>query len=206
MKNNRLTLKALKKELDNLKKSNNKAQITQDIKNSHIKNLYAKSSLFYLWLISWVLYLSNKIPFINRIVTMFSLYYGRTTWWKILVYLRKSFIMFNAIIGVYVVYKTTGFGIDTFWASFIAMGENYLNIFINFNKRLFNWIFDILDYKVVPNVPNSPPKSPPSWWPGSGSGQGILPKKYLWVDEYIKNRKPTNTDWFNSPININSTP
>lgn len=61
--------------------------------------------------------------------------------------------MFNAIIGMYMVFKTTGFGVDTFWANFVALGSSYVDIFVNFSKILFNWIYDLFDHKIVPNVP-----------------------------------------------------
>ena len=155
MKNNRLTLKALKLELDKLKKSNKVSLPASDIKPNKNK-LYQKSSMFDLWVFSWVIYLSTKLPFINKFIALLSLYYGRTTWWKILVYIRKLFIIFNALIGVYVVYKTTGFGFDTFYANLIAMGNSYIEIFFNFNKRLYNWIYDFFDTKIVPGNPPTP--------------------------------------------------
>jgi hypothetical protein len=111
MKNNRPTLKQLQQQLEELKKSSSisptsthKASVAHDIKNSYIQNLHMKSSMFTLWLFSWVIFFMNKLPFIKPIITLASLYYGRTTWWKILVKIRKVFIMFNAAIGVYVVW------------------------------------------------------------------------------------------------------
>lgn len=59
-----------------------KSRVAQDIKNSYIQNLHMKSSMYYLWVISWIFFLANKIPFVNRIVALLSLYYGcgaRTT-------------------------------------------------------------------------------------------------------------------------------
>jgi len=94
MKNNKLTLKLLKEELENMKltqkakgnKTNEvKADKSQhdvaghDIKNSYINRLVMKSSMFYLWLITGILGYAQKIPFISKIVTLLSLYYGRTT-------------------------------------------------------------------------------------------------------------------------------
>jgi hypothetical protein len=124
-----------------------------------------RSSMFMLWVITTVLAYAHKIPFIGRIITLLSIWYGRTTIWKILVRIRKIFIAFNALIGVYMVYKSVGFGPDNVLAGFVGMGHTYLEIFMNFTKRLFNWIFELFDYKVIPNVPNTPPSSPPSWWP-----------------------------------------
>jgi len=81
-------------------------------KQSYFKNLHMKSSMFTLWVITAVLSYANKIPFIKQIVSMLSLYYGRTTFWKILIKLRKAFIMFNALLGVFMVYNTVGFSYD----------------------------------------------------------------------------------------------
>jgi hypothetical protein len=114
-----------------------------------------KSSAFMLYIITGLLGYAHKIPFIGRIVTLLSLWYGRTTWWKILVKMRKVFIIFNAIIGVYMVFKTANFGPDNILAGFSAMGHTYLEIFINFTRRIFNWFVELFDYKVVPNVPGS---------------------------------------------------
>ena len=62
--NNKLTLKALKTELEMLKakKTTNspikpgvethKSSVAHDIKNSYIQNLHMKSSMLYLWLIT----------------------------------------------------------------------------------------------------------------------------------------------------------
>jgi hypothetical protein len=69
-----------------------------------------------LWLLSWLLFFVNIIPFLNKLVTVASFYYGRITIWKVLVKIRKTFIIFNAIIGVYMVYKTTGFSYDNILA------------------------------------------------------------------------------------------
>jgi hypothetical protein len=60
------------------------------------------------------------------------------------------------------VYKTVGFGYDNILAGFIGMGENYFIILTNFTKRMFNWFFELFDYKIVPNVPNLP-NNKPSW-------------------------------------------
>jgi hypothetical protein len=106
-----------------------------------------------LWLATAVLSYGSKIPFIKQIISMLSLYYGRTTIWKVLVKLRKGFIMLNAVIGVYMVFKTVGFSYDNILAGFAGMGHSYLEIFTNFTKRLFNWFVELFDHKVIPNVP-----------------------------------------------------
>jgi hypothetical protein len=180
---NKLTLKALKLELENLKKANSTIKagkpsstdnhtstLGHDIKNSYINNLHMKSSFIFWWILSWFIYFSKKLPIINKLAGLLTLYYGRTTMWKVLVKIRKVFVVFNAIIGMYMVYKTTGFNFDNILAGFSGLGHTYLEIFINFNKRLFNWLIELFDYKLIPNLPNTPPNHP----------------------------KPSNTSWSNS--------
>jgi len=138
-----------------------------------------ENSMFLLYLISGILAYAHKIPFIGRMITLLSLWYGRTTWWKILVKLRKLFIIFNAVIGVYMVFKTVGFSFDNIAAGFAGMGHTYLEILVNFTKRLFNWFVELFDHKIVPNVP--------------GNNGGSLSKlKHIWtpIDKSVYH--PTN--------------
>jgi len=160
IKKNNLTMKTLQVEIDKLQeqlKSNHKrstaAEKTNDIKHSYIQNLHMKSSMFMLWIITAVLSYAHKIPFIKQIITALSIIYGRTTIWKILVKVRKVFILFNAAIGVFMVFKTVGFGYENVLAGFVGMGHSYLEIFTNFTKRMFNWFVELFDHRVVPNVP-----------------------------------------------------
>lgn len=215
MNKKRPTLKSLNQKLEALLASKSKStkpsvethksSVAHDIKNSYIQNLHMKSSMFMLWIISGILGYAHKIPFIGKIITLLSFWYGRTTIWKILVKVRKMFIAFNALIGVYMVYKTIGFGPENLLAGFVGMGHTYLEIFVNFNKRLFNWIFDIFDYKVVPNVPNTPPSSPPAWWPSTPTS----PKSKQWAEEILNNPSFSLREIYTKGginLNINSTP
>ena len=134
-----------------------------------------------------------------------------------LVTLRKGFITFNALIGMYMVYKTTGYNTDNFISCFYTMGHTYGEIFLNFNKRLFTWIYDLFDHKRVPNVSGNPPSNPSSWFspriesakpswfsgpynnitPGTGNGVESLRKTY--VDEMLTNPfnvPNNNTPWY----------
>lgn len=223
MKNKKVTLKSLQEQLENLKidgskkvtkaktskpvVDSHKSNVAPDIKHSYIQNLHMRSSMYYLWLLSWIIYYANKIPYISRIVTFLSLIYGRTTWWKILMRVRKLFVVFNAIIGMYVVYKTTGFGVDSFWVNFIALGEKYVDIFVNFNKTLFNWIFELFDYKIVPG--GNPPKIKPS-----ALRSGGLWRPWLGTDNVVRAYNPDianitsninelKPDWFKNPYGNN---
>jgi hypothetical protein len=164
MKNNRPTLKSLKHELEILKAERllekDRKNNAPDIKDSYIKNLFQQSSMFYLWVITGILGYATKIPFIGRIITLFGIWYGKTTWWKILVKLRKLFVIFNAIIGVLVVFNTVGFNYENILAGFVGMGHTNLEIFISFTKRLYSYIYELIDNKVVPNIGNSPVVGP----------------------------------------------
>ena len=92
--------------------------------------------------------------------------WGRTTIWKILIKLRRFFVALNALIGVYIVFKTTGFTFDNVLAGIAGMGHTYLEILTNFTTKLFHWLFELFDHKIVPNIPN----------PGSGSSGGVADK------------------------------
>jgi hypothetical protein len=164
-----------------------------------------KSGMFLLWLITAVYSYAHKIPFIGKIITLASFYYGRTTIWKVLVKLRKLIVTFNAVIGVYMVFKTTGFSTDNILAGFAGMGNTYLEIFINFTKRLFHWFFDLFDHKIVPNILNNKPNN--GWFPGLRSPSwDINPKSLGGNGSPFLPKLPS--DLFQSPFNItiNTTP
>jgi DNA polymerase type B, organellar and viral len=215
----KLTLKSLKEELENLKKpksslkvtpsttkriltenSNNSEVAGHDIKGSYINRIYMKSSMFWLYIITGVLAYAHKIPYIGRLITLVSFWYGRTTWWKLLVKIRKMFIMLNALIGVMIVFKTTGFSSDNILAGFTGMGYTYLEIVFNFTKRLFNWFVELFDHKVVPNVPSNPTNPSWKWWG---------PKENTWYTKPLIDTPSKlievakNQDFFKSPFNIN---
>jgi hypothetical protein len=163
MKNNKLTLKSLKQELENMKvksgvKSNDKVEnlpkiVGQDIKNSYIQRLYMRSGAFTLYLLTGILGYAHKIPFIGRIISLAAVWYGKTTIWKILVKLRKFFIVVNAILGVFVVFKSVGFTTDKLLIGFTAVGECYFLMLTTLVKRMFHWFVELFDHKIVPNVP-----------------------------------------------------
>jgi hypothetical protein len=106
---------------------------------------------------------AHKIPFIGRVISLLGFWYGKTTIWKILIKIRKLFIIFNAILGVIMVYKTIGFSTDNLLAGFVGMGHTYLEIFGNMTKRLFNWFVELFDHKIIPNVPGNNSANN-SWW------------------------------------------
>jgi hypothetical protein len=197
--NNKLTLKALKHELDLIKAS--KAQHTMS-KIVEKQSLYQRSSMFYLWLFTGVLGYIHKIPIIGRVITLLSLWYGKSNWWKLLVYSRKLFIILNAIIGVFVVFKTTGFTPDLLMHNIIMMGHTYLEIFTNLTKRLFNWFLELFDSKIVPKLPGSDYK------PFNGSGNGVVTdyKPYFNPVSATHQPLPSLRESYSSLFNISVDP
>ena len=115
-----------------------------------------KSSFMLLYIITWVIALANKMPILRYVIGIFSIWYGKTTWWKILVKLRKVFIVINAIIGFVIVFKTTGFEPGLILSNIGMMGANYVEILTNFSRRLFNWLLDLLGYRIEPTDPSIP--------------------------------------------------
>jgi len=212
--NKKLTLKALKQELDKIKADKkSKSTIDPNIKNSYINNLHMRlreNSMLSLYIISGILAYAHKIPILGRIITLLSLYYGRTTIWQILVQIRKAFIIFNAIIGLYMVFNTVGFSFDNILAGFTGLGQTYIELLINFTKKLFNWFVELFDHKVVPNVP-SEPKNPKSFIPKITNWNQTTPidknvfNPFL-SDNSIANKFSLRELYTKNPITIEITP
>lgn len=181
--------------------------IGHDIKNSYINRMYMKSSLMTLWVLSWVIALARKIPMIRGLIAMLSLWYGRTTWWRILGRIftisRKIFIVFNAIIGVYAVFKLSGFQVGLAYSHFGMMGQTYLELLYGFTKRLFEWFLDFLGYDIGPKKPSTP-KIRKAWeyWNPNHSNE-------IFYDRVNPLSKISNVskDWLPGVnINVNTTP
>jgi hypothetical protein len=193
---NKLTLKSLQHELNLIKaqKLLDENRNKSNTKSPLYKSLFQKSSMFHLWLITGVLGYARKIPLISKVLSLLSLWYGKTTWWKILVKTRKAFIVFNAIIGVLMVYKTVGFSPDNLFAGFSAMGYTYIEMFTSMTKRLFNWFVELFDHKVVPNIPGDNNPKTHFWSP-----KGI---DFSWNNKLPKLENIPN-EWINKPFNVN---
>ena len=160
--------------------SNSEHSSTTNIKTStkgkvQQLTLNMKSGFLAWYPITWIILFANKIPIVKRILTLLRWYYGKTSIWKTLVIFRKFFIIINALIGVIAVLKVSGFGSESLMAGFAVMGNTYIEIIINMSKKLFYWFFDLLDLKVVPNIPSTPPSGSwtPNWWPG--------PRQHTWA-------------------------
>ena len=186
IKDNNLSLKKLQAEIEQLKSGSNKDQQTNNLvdknidSNRNITNgIFRKSMIPGLLGLCWcmlttIITYGHKIPFIAKIINLLSLWYGRTTWWKLLVILRKVFIVINAIIGVLSVFWISGFSTDNLIAGFYGIGYTYMEMLTSFSKRLFNWFFELFDCKIVPKSPKPPVNYNPLWkWWG--------PKENTWV-------------------------
>jgi hypothetical protein len=209
IKQNMLSLKSLQQELEALKSAqqvhNNNHPHTDvaghDIKGSYINRIYMKSSSVLLFLLSGLLSYGHRLPFIGKIVTILSLWYGRTTWWRILIQLRKVFVVFNALIGVYVVFKSIGFSTDNILAGVAGLGHQYIEIFSSFTSRLFNWFVELFDHKVVPNTPNNPSDgSWNKWNPLKQIGWNTKPMHDNGIGKMMDLAK--SQDFYKSPINL----
>ena len=115
-----------------------------------------KGGMFPFFLLSSLFTFGHKLPIIGGLIKRMSAWYGKTTIWTLLVLFRKIFIILNALIGLYAVTKITGFSTDNIIAGVSGMGYTYIEMLTNFVKKLFNFIYDIFDTKVVPKPPENP--------------------------------------------------
>ena len=88
-----------------------------------------------MFLISTLLIFGNRIPVVNKFIKVMKIWYGRTTWWDILVKARKAFLILNAVIGVITVFKLTGYSSDNWVAGFYGIGHTYVEMLTSFVKR-----------------------------------------------------------------------
>jgi hypothetical protein len=146
-----LTLKELQRELEDLKK--NKTNLVEHPQSKNKTPLIKRASALVLLIITGILGYAHKIPVVSKFLKLLSLWYGRTTWWKLLVYSRKLFVVSNAIIGVYTILSITGFSFDNIVTGIYVLGHTYLDNFISMTHKLFNWFLNLLDYKIVPRIP-----------------------------------------------------
>ena len=165
-----------------------------------------KSGTFSLYLLTGILGYAHKIPFIGRIIAVLGVWYGKTTIWKILVKIRKTFIVFNAIIGVFMVFKAVGFSTDNLLIGFTAMGETYIQTLFGLVNRLFHWFVELFDHKVVPNVPGdsggtwfskpSIPKNKSIFVPSNVNIPNILENDTFSLRNLYKDAVPSSTPWY----------
>ena len=109
IKQNNLSLKSLKAELEQLKNNTKTTQASQSTVSSQtvstdargkqniLTRFYRAGSLPMLWLITMLLTYAHKIPIVSKLIKLLSLWYGRTTWWQLLIKLRKLFVVYIAL-------------------------------------------------------------------------------------------------------------
>ena len=143
-------------------------------KNTRV-NLHSSPLLGFLGmqLLAIGLFLGKKLPLLGMIGKILHYYLGKTSIWSLLVLSRKAFITLNAIIGVFFILKMTGLDITTILSNYSILGNTYLEILQGVVKNSFNWIFDLLDMKIVPQ---DKPGNPGSWWNPWNSGGGGSPE------------------------------
>ena len=83
IKKNILNLKTLKAELDALKQANSA------VKEGYIDTKKSMSPFIPL-IFTTLLTNLHRIPLVSKVVLMLKLWYGRTTWWKLLVKMVRN--------------------------------------------------------------------------------------------------------------------
>lgn len=53
-------------------------------------------------------------------------------------------------------FKLTGWDQGSFFMSAAALGGSYMEFFVTFIYKAYNWLFNIFDNKIVPNLPSNP--------------------------------------------------
>lgn len=136
-------------------------------------------------------------------------YYGKTPWWRILIQLRKAFVVFNAIIGILTVLNITGFSMENFMASCYMMGVTYFEMFSLGIGRIFSWFYNLFD-KITPypSVPSNPPSKPKFYKipyistgeiPPKPSYPNLGPSSVSWTVEDFLNPKKNESSGWNMP-------
>lgn len=88
----------------------------------------------------------------------------------------------NAVIGVWVMFKVTGWSQGSFFMSAAALGSSYMEFFVTFVYKVYYWLFNIMDTKVVPNIPSNTIGSQFNGW----NIRPMSNNKYLEIAESAK--------------------
>ena len=188
---------------DTSKSAITRSQITINANKGRNLKLSLNSSplfgLITMQVMSVLLYFGKRLPILAMIGKILKYYLGKTSFWSILVLSRKAFITFNAILGVLFVLKLTGLDITTVLANYSILGTTYLELLQGVIKNTFNWIFDLLDMKVIPNdKPGKPWYNPFSDGGSSGGNAKTAASDLLNIKSPlklsdIKSGKPLDT-------------
>ena len=209
MNNKKLTLKLLQQQLEELKiktiankKINNKlptAAQRAEVISKKGKNMPKASMSFnplgILMSLSWISFILSKFPFLTTLFTKILGIKKASILFTILIYLRKGFIVTNAIIGIWLMFKVTGWDQGSFLMSAAAIGHSYMEFFITFIYKAFNYLYNIFDNKIIPNIGSG--QNPYSVY----NGWNIRPMKdnnYLSMAENARS-------WYQSPTQISNT-
>ena len=201
IKQNKLTLKLLQDKLDKLEKSVPSGS-DENSNNKDSENIIVrirKGGAPMLFILSTLLTYANRIPIINRLIGYITKRYAKTTWLLMLIKLRKLFVIINAIIGVITVFKISGYSSDNFICGLYGLGTTYVEMLTGFVKRIFVWFCDLLDFKVVPNVPKGPGSNINwKWW---GPKENTWYTKPMGVDGFSKiTELANNQDFYKGPF------
>ena len=101
----------------------------------------------------------------------------------------------NAIIGIWLMFKVTGWDQGSFLMSAAAIAASYMEFFVTFIYKAFNYLYNIFDNKIVPNIGSG--QNPYSVF----NGWNIRPMKdnnYLSMAENARS-------WYQSPTQISNT-
>lgn len=195
MKNNKkLSMKSLQEQINKMNATKLNESKLNETKSNEVKGKTLKSSLFSFAAISIAINYFFKIPFISKLLLKFKSKFGKKWFWHILVLSRKIFIIFNALIGCYFVYKLCGFGSGSMFANIAGIGNSYLKILYSFWQGVFEFFCDLLDFKVVPKVPKNPPVNPTGFSPWNGPGwysNPMVENKFTDIAEQSK-------EWFSN--------
>ena len=149
--------------------------------NAELAALKAQKASFpSLFIISSILSYGHKIPIIGKFINKLSTWYGKTTIWMLLIYLRKLIVIFHAILGVYGIIAISGFSYDNIIAGFMSLGATYMEVLTNMVYKLYNFLFNLFDNKLIPNVPTN--SSGSGWWWG--------PKQNTWFGKSMAPESP----------------
>jgi hypothetical protein len=90
-----------------------------------------------------------------------------------MVLLRKGFITLlkHAVIGIWLMFKVTGWNEGSFFMSAAAIGSSYMEFFVTFIYKAYDWLYSLFDNKIVPNIPNN------NWNGSQFNGWNIRPMK-----------------------------
>ena len=101
-----------------------------------------------IWLLTTIITYAHKIPIISRIFRRIGIWYGRTTWLKLLLKIRKWFVYLNALILILALANITNFSTDNIIAGCYSIGVNYFLLLKSNIMLLLKYLvsFSILDY------------------------------------------------------------